>query len=99
MLAGASEDHLSDKTRKTETLGELNDKTDNVYNEKEPDKIKMSWRSEEETVELMGELDNVTSRVLCQFLYQYCPTLFSFVRLKFCLQCANMYELYLHAVK
>ena len=60
VLAGAKEDIFVDETHQMETLGDLNDKTDNGYNENEPDEIKMSWQTVQQVLELIGELGNVT---------------------------------------
>ena len=61
VLAGAKEDLFVDETHQTETLADLNDKTNNDYNENEPDDIKISWQTVQQVLELIGELGNVTS--------------------------------------
>ena len=73
VVAGASA-HLVGDTRKTEALGDLNDKTGNFYNEKAPHDIQISWQTVEEILELTGELGNVTSKFYI-IVSQLCPTL------------------------
>ena len=74
VVVGASAHLVGDNTRKTESLGDLNDKTGNFYNEKAPHDIQISWQTVEEILELTGELGNVTSKFYI-IVSQLCPTL------------------------
>ena len=70
VLAGAKEDIVVDEVHQTETIGDLNDKIDNGYNEKEPDEIKMSWKTVQQFLELIGELGNMILQDLTRFAIQ-----------------------------